>query len=355
MSMTLNWGILGAANFARKHMAPAIHAARGARLVALATSDASKVAPFQAFCPDLRVHADYDALLQDPGVDAVYIPLPNHLHVEWAAKALQAGKHVLVEKPVALRADEIDGLIALRDSTGLLAAEALMIAHHPQWQRTRDLVRSGAIGDLVHVDAVFSFNLKEAGNIRNQAALGGGGLRDIGVYTFGGVRLATGLEPEALAAAHVTWSGSGDGHPGGGVDLLAHVTGRFDGFTYSSLTSMNMAPYQRISFHGSEGWIELRAPFNAGVYDQATLVVERNGVREETRYPGVNQYVLQVEAFGRSALDGADYGWTLEDARGSERMIDRVFLDAAMRGGNPAGQAGEKPGAQPGDIKGESQ
>jgi predicted dehydrogenase len=329
MSATLNWGILGASNFAREHMAPAIHAARGARLVALATSNAAKAAPFQAFCPDLRVHEDYDALLQDAAVDAVYIPLPNHLHVEWASKALQAGKHVLVEKPVALKAAEIDGLIALRDSTGLLAAEAFMIAHHPQWLQVRELIRAGRIGDLVHVDAVFSFNLREAGNIRNQAALGGGGLRDIGVYTFGGVRLATGLEPDTLAAAHVSWSGTGDGKPGGGVDLLAHVTGRFDGFTYSSLTSMNMAEYQRISFHGTQGWIELRAPFNAGVYDQATLVVERNGVREETRYPGVNQYVLQVEAFGRSALSGVGYGWTLEDARGSQQMIDRVFLDAS--------------------------
>jgi predicted dehydrogenase len=354
MSTTLNWGILGAAKFAREHMAPAIHAARGARLVALATSDAVKAAPFQAFCPDLRVHENYDALLADPGVDAVYIPLPNHLHVEWATKALQAGKHVLVEKPVALKAEEIDGLIALRDSTGLLAAEALMIAHHPQWLRTRALIRSGAIGDLVHVDGVFSYNLRDAGNIRAQAALGGGGLRDIGVYTFGGVRLATGLEPDTLAAAHVSWSGSGDGKPGGkaggGVDLLAHVTGRFDGFSYSSVTSMNMAPYQRMSFHGSEGWIELRAPFNAGVYDQATLVVEREGVREETRFPGVNQYVLQVEAFGRSALSGVEYGWALEDARGSEQMIDRVFLDAAA----PEERA-EIPADKPTGKQGESQ
>ena len=171
----VNWGVLGASKFAREHMAPAIHAARGARLAALATSDPGKAVPFQDFCPDLRVHATYEALLADPGIEAVYIPLPHTLHVEWTLKALDAGKHVLCEKPIAMQAAEIDRLIEARDRTGLLAAEAYMIVHHPQWQRARQLVQEGAIGRIRHADCAFSYdNSADPGNIRNRPETGGG-------------------------------------------------------------------------------------------------------------------------------------------------------------------------------------
>src|SRR5690242_4223952 len=136
----VRWGILGAAKFAREFMGPALALAAGGRIVALATSDPAKAEPFMAFAPGIRVHADYDALLSDPDVDAVYVPLPNHLHVEWSLKAMQAGKHVLCEKPMAMQASDYDRLIAARDAAGVLAAEAFMIVHHPQWQRARRLL-----------------------------------------------------------------------------------------------------------------------------------------------------------------------------------------------------------------------
>ena len=157
MGEPVRWGILGAAKFARQHMAPAIHAAVGADFHALATSSEDRAAPFRAFNPNLKVHADYEALLADPSVEAVYIPLPNHLHVEWTMRALDAGKHVLVEKPLAMTAAEFEPVIAKRDATGLMAAEGYMIVHHPQWQRARDLVQGGAIGELRHVDVNFSY------------------------------------------------------------------------------------------------------------------------------------------------------------------------------------------------------
>jgi hypothetical protein len=198
---TVRWGILGAANFARQHMAPAINEAEGAVLAALATSDAARAAPFAAIAPGLRVHSSYDALLADPEIDAVYVPLPNHLHVEWTLKALAAGKHVLTEKPIAMTATEIDRIIAARNSSGLLAAEAYMIVHHPQWQRARELVQDGAIGAVRHADAAFSYdNAADPGNIRNRPETGGGGIRDIGVYTYGSVRFVTGAEPDTLQA-----------------------------------------------------------------------------------------------------------------------------------------------------------
>ena len=140
MADHLRWGILGAANFARQQMAPAIHAARGGALSAIATSSPEKAAPFAALAPGLRVFDDYDALLADPEIDAVYIPLPNSMHVAWSEKAAEAGKHVLCEKPIAMEASGIDRLIETRDRTGKLIAEAWMIAHHPQFAKARELI-----------------------------------------------------------------------------------------------------------------------------------------------------------------------------------------------------------------------
>jgi len=154
----LRWGILGAANFAAQHMGPALHAAAGGELVALATRDPAKAAPFNDIAAGLRVHGDYDALLADPGIDAVYIPLPNTMHVDWTLKALAAGKHVLAEKPVAMAAPEIDRLIVARDAADRLAAEAYMIVFHPQWHHVRALIAGGAIGPLRHVEGMFCFN-----------------------------------------------------------------------------------------------------------------------------------------------------------------------------------------------------
>lgn len=324
----VNWGVLGAAKFAREHMARAIHEAEGARLYALATSDAAKAEGFRAFCPDLRIHADYDALLDDPDIDAVYIPLPNHLHVEWTLKALEKGKHVLTEKPIALRADDIDALIAARDRTGLVAAEAYMIVHHPQWQRARALVLDGAIGRILHADAAFSFdNRTEPGNIRNRPETGGGSIPDIGVYAYGSVRYVTGAEPVRVQS-RIRRENS--------VDVLAQVwadmVGPTGSFTYGAMTSMRLPPRQEVVFQGERGLIRMTGPFNAGLFAEAQLHMLRPGLPDHVeRFPGVRQYRNQVEAFGRSVRQGAPYAWTLEDAKGTQAMIDMVF---AAEGGS---------------------
>jgi predicted dehydrogenase len=328
MADPIRWGIMGAANFARQHMAPAIHAAKGAELAALATSDPAKAEGFTAFCPGLRVHEGYEALLADPDIDAIYIPLPNHLHVEWSIKALEAGKHVLCEKPMAMAADEYDGLIAARDASGCFATEAYMIVHHPQWQRAKALYEEGAIGRLIHVDGLFGYdNSNDPGNVRNTPETGGGGIPDIGVYTYGATRWLSGEEPDAITFADVDFEG--------GVDVLARVSARFPSFSAHWVNSMRMHPCQDMTFVGSEGVIKLTAPFNAGVFATARLEVQKNvhgGGRPATvteeRFPGVNHYVLQVEAFGAHLRDGADYPWTLEDARGTQAVIDAVFAKA---------------------------
>jgi predicted dehydrogenase len=323
----IRWGILGAANFALEQMGPAIHAAHGAELAALATSDPVKAAPFQAFCPTLRVHASYDALLADPAIDAVYIPLPNHLHVAWTLKTLAAGKHVLTEKPIAMQAVEIDRIIAARDYSGLLAAEAYMIVHHPQWQRAKEWLAVGEIGTLRHVDAAFSYNLTDMGNIRARPETGGGGLRDIGVYTFGSARFVTGAEPVELSAQIKMEHG---------VDVFAQVNGVMEGptgrFTYGSMTAINLYNRQVVTFQGTRGMIRLEGgPFNANVNDLAEIELHRTGNTVLTeRWPSANHYVLQVEAFGRSVRDGTPYPCPLEFVRGTQAMIDQVFAVAKI-------------------------
>ncbi|EKE45855.1 oxidoreductase-like protein [Oceaniovalibus guishaninsula JLT2003] len=299
-------------------MAPAIHGARGSTLAAIASRDPAKAATFVELVPDVTIHDGYDALLDDPHIDAVYIPLPNHLHVEWSLKALHAGKHLLCEKPMAMHAAEFDALIRARDKTGRLAAEAFMIVHHPQWTTIRDLLAAGTIGPLVHVDAVFTYdNGNDPQNIRNLVGMGGGGLRDIGVYTFGSVRFATGQEPLGLTARLRMEKD---------FDTFAEVNADFPGFTYHAIVSTRMRKRQQVVFHGRTGILTLTTPFNAGVYDQAELRIETDE-NEVTirRWPGVNQYVLQVEAFTHAASTGSTYVPSLEFSKGTQAMIDAAL------------------------------
>lgn len=319
MTDPIRWGIIGAANFARTTMAPAIHDAENAVLAAVATRDRAKAAPFEALAPGLRVHDSYDALLADPQIDAIYIPLPNALHVTWSEKALRAGKHVLCEKPIAMRVEEIDRLIALRDETGLMIAEAYMIPHHPQWQRVKSLLAEGAIGPLRHIDTYFTFALADAGNIRLNPELGGGVIRDIGVYTLGCARLATGREPE-IEAARLEWRN--------GVDVSARIWARYGSATASVHMSIAAKNRQVALFHGRDGYIELTAPFNAAVHREASVRVVTGNDERLIRYPTARQYVAQVAAFGRSVRSGADYPVPLEFSRGTQAALEAVFAVA---------------------------
>lgn len=321
MSKPVRWGVLGASNFARKHMARAILVAEGAELAALATSSAEKAAGFLAFAPGIKVHNDYDSLLADPTIEAVYIPLPNHLHVEWAIKALDAGKHVLCEKPLAMSADQFDAVIAKRDETGLLAAEAFMIVHHPQFHTARDMVQSGVIGPIRHVDSVFTYDNRTAlDNIRNRADTGGGALPDIGVYPYGATRFVLGTEPTDLAAV-IDYEN--------GVDVYSHVTGRFGSATASFVVSMRMQASQFISFHGEGGRITLTAPYNANVFGDAVIELERESGKIETqRFTTANHYVTQVENFGQAIRSGAAYACPLEFSKGTQAMIDQIYAVA---------------------------
>ena len=314
----IRWGILGASKFAREHMGPAIHAAKGAVLSAVASRNPASVGPFQEFAAECRAIAGYEALIADRDIDAVYIPLPHHMHVEWTVKALHAGKHVLAEKPIAMQAEDFDNLIAARDASGRLAAEAYMIVHHPQWQRARQMVADGAIGRVIHITGGFSYdNSDDPQNIRNQASMGGGGLRDIGVYVLGSARYVMGAELENISAKIRLESG---------FDTFASMQGNMGEATYSAYVSTRMHPHQEMVFHGSEGVLRLTAPFNANIYGEALIELHQPnlGLRVE-KFPAANHYVQQVEAFGHSIRTGAAFPWTLEQARGTQEAIDKIL------------------------------
>jgi predicted dehydrogenase len=315
----IRWGILGAAKIAREWLCPAIHMSERGVLAAIASRRteraAAMAAPYGA-----RVVDGYEALLADPEIDAIYIPLPNSDHVAWTLKCLEAGKHVLCEKPIALNAPEIDALIAARDRSGRFAAEAFMVTHHPQWHRVRQLIADGAIGRLRHVQCAFSFFNEDPENIRNQARLGGGALRDIAVYPCVTTRFVTGEEPTAVRA-EIDWDL--------GIDATARVRADFPSFRLDFYVSMRMAARQFIAFHGTEGWLNVEAPYNAGYYADDAIELRREGgtiVRE--RFPLADQYRSEIDAFNATVLDGAPFDCPLEFSRGNQVMIDMVYAAA---------------------------
>jgi predicted dehydrogenase len=293
--------------------------ARNNSFKALASSSKEKAAAFVQLEPEIEIYRSYEELLADDRINAVYIPLPNTMHVDWTIRAIKSGKHVLCEKPIAMRAKEIDELIKLRNTTGLLVAEAYMIVHHPQWIKAKEIVQSGVLGDLIQVDAVFSYNNQaDLENIRNNSNMGGGGLPDIGVYTLGSVRFVTDQEPAAIRHVDIKYEN--------GVDVWALAAFDFPKFKFTSITSMRMAPRQEVTFQGTDGFIKLTAPFNPLVYDKAEIIKRMNdGTEEVFSYPGVSQYVNQIEAFSDAVLNEKTYPCSLEFSQGTQAMIDSIF------------------------------
>ena len=314
----VRWGIIGASKFALEHMGPAIHLAKGADLYAVASRDLNKVAAFKNFCATCLAIPSYEELLQNPNIDAVYIPLPHHLHTEWAIKALNSGKHVLAEKPIAMHNNDFELLLKARDTTGLMASEAYMIVHHPQWQRARQMIGDGAIGNVIHITGVFSYdNSDYLTNIRNQAEMGGGGMRDIGVYIIGAATYVMNQALENITAKVRLENG---------FDVFTSIQGTLGASQYSTYVSTRMHPHQEMSFHGSTGILRLTAPFNPNVFGEARLELHQPalGLRVE-RFPGANHYIKQVEAFNDSILTSKPLVWTLEQARSTQQAIDTVL------------------------------
>ncbi|RBP05766.1 putative dehydrogenase [Roseiarcus fermentans] len=319
----VKWGVLGVAKIATEKVIPAMQRAQRCDIAAIASRDDSRAREAANQLGIGRAYGSYEALLADPEIEAIYNPLPNELHVPWSIKALEAGKPVLCEKPAALTAEEARTLVAARDRSGKLVAEAFMVRYHPQWRRARELVQSGVIGRVGAIQTFFSYHLLDPDNVRNRPP-GGGGLYDIGCYAVATARYLLGAEPTRVAA-------SLERDPAFGVDRLASGIVAFPGgrhLTFSAATQL--APHQRVTVVGEAGRIEILVPFNALPDRPMRIVIDDGadlmgaGARVE-EFPVCDQYGLQGDAFSRAVLGEAPLEFPIEDAVLNMRVIDALF------------------------------
>jgi len=326
----VKWGVLGVANIATEKVIPAMQRGEAAEIAAIASRDGAKARSAAAKLGIPRAYGSYEELLADPAIEAVYNPLPNELHVPWSIKALEAGKHVLCEKPIALDAEEAQTLIAARDRAGRLAAEAFMVRHHPQWRRARELAASGAIGAVSAVQTFFSYRLLDPNNVRNIPP-GGGGLYDIGCYAILSGRYVFGADPVRVVATL-------DRDPNFRTDRRVSALLEFPGARHLTFTvSTQLAPHQRVTIVGETGRIEIEIPFNAPPDRPTRILIDSGadllggGARTE-EFAVCDQYTLQGDAFSRVVLGESKLEFPLEDAVMSMRVIDALFR-SAERGG----------------------
>jgi predicted dehydrogenase len=310
----IRWGILGVAKIATAKVIPAMQRGSNLEVAAIASRDLSKA---QAAAGQLGIptaYGSYEELLADPSIDAIYNPLPNHLHVPWSIRAAEAGKHVLCEKPIGLSVAETRDLIAARDKAGVKIGEAFMARTHPQWLRARELVRTGKIGDLRVVSGYFSYFNRDPKNVRNIAEIGGGGVMDIGCYPITLSRMIFGAEPLRMHAFL-------DRDPDFKTDRLASVILEYAQGHASFTCSTQLVAYQRMHIFGTTGHIEIEIPFNAPPDKPTRIFV--NGVVEEL--PVCDQYTIQGELFSRAILEDTEVPVPLEDALKNMEVIEKIL------------------------------
>ena len=274
-----------------------------------------------------KAYGSYEALVADPEIDAIYVPLPNHLHVEWTARAAEAGKHVLCEKPIGLVASDAEHLLAVRDRTGVLIQEAFMVRTHPQWLGALDIARSGRIGDVRSIVGYFSFFLDDPANVRNVKAWGGGGLLDIGCYLVNTARMIFEAEPRRVCALIEEQSATG-------VDWMASMIMDFDGRHAAGTCSTQLAHAQRITIAGTVGRIEIEIPFNAPADRPCRIFVEDSPPgaipdRQVIEFDTCDQYTIQGDLFSRAAMEDRPAPYPLEDSVKNMRVIDALFRSGA--------------------------
>ncbi len=321
------WGILSTAKIGREHLIPAILASELGVVSAIASRDAAKARALADRFGVPLSFGSYDEMLASDDIDGVYIPLPTSQHVEWAIKAANAGKHVLCEKPIALSADEIEAVIAARDANNVLVSEAFMVFYHPQWAKVRELIRDGAIGRLRHVQGSFTYFNRDASNMRNVPELGGGALPDIGVYPTIVTRMVTEAEPVSVQAKV-------EHDPDFGTDIYATMAVKFPDFDMSFYVSTQMALKQNMVFHGTDGFIEVKAPFNTGLYghDGVSLHNQNHSHEQHFQFGGVDHYTLEVDRFARKARGEDIEIFDLENSIKNQRLIDAIYA-ASESGG----------------------
>jgi predicted dehydrogenase len=317
MIKSVRWGVLGTAKIALTKVIPAMQRSQWCEIVAIASRDFAKADESAERLNIPTAYGSYGELLADNSIEAVYNPLPNHLHVPWTIKAAEAGKHVLCEKPVALDAAEARTLIDVRDRTGVRIQEAFMVRTHPQWLETRRLIHTGKIGSLRSITGFFTYFNDDLTNIRNQLELGGGALMDIGCYPITISRFMYETEPRRVLGLIQRDAETG-------TDTLTTAVLDFPNGHSTFTCSTRLAPYQRMIFHGTRGRIEVLIPFNAP-HDHPTQIMLNDATIE---FPICDQYEIQGTLFSRAIRENRAQEIPLEDAINNMSVIDAVFRSA---------------------------
>lgn len=324
----VRWGVLGVAKIATTHVIPAMQKGAWSEVAAIASRSAAKAHASAERLGIETAYGSYEELLADPGIEAIYNPLPNHLHVPWSIRALEAGKHVLCEKPIGLSVAEAEQLRTARDRTGKLVQEAFMVRSHPQWTRARDLVRQGRIGPLRSIMGYFSYFNRDPANIRNIHDMGGGALMDIGCYLVNTSRWMFEAEPRRVL-------GLIDRDPEMKVDRLTSIIMDFERGHAIGTCSTQVVAYQRMHLVGTTGRIEIEIPFNAPADRPCRIFVDDgsdlSGAGIETlEIPVCDQYTIQGDRFSQAIREGIPAPYPLEDTIGNMKVIEAVLQSAKI-------------------------
>lgn len=330
MNRKVRWGVLSTAQFGLNRSIPAMQRGEFTEIMAISSRELLKAKEAATRLGIAKAYGSYEELLADGEIEAIYNPLPNHLHAPWTIKAAEAGKHVLCEKPIGLNAGEAQQLLAVRDRAGVKIQEAFMVRTHPQWIGARELVSSGRIGELRAIHGFFTYFNRDPQNIRNQPEIGGGALLDIGCYPITMSRFIFGVEPQRVL-------GLIDRDPELGTDRLTSAILDFPSGQASFACSTQLASYQRMQLCGTRGRIEIEIPFNAPP-DKPTRIFIHDGsdlagnTPEVIEFPVCDQYTIQADLFSRAILDDSPQAVPLEDAVHNMKVIDALFRSAAREG-----------------------
>jgi predicted dehydrogenase len=336
----IRWGVLGVARIATAKVIPAMQRCELCQITAIASRDRAKAQVAARELNIARAYGSYEELLADPDIDAIYNPLPNHLHVPWSIRAAEAGKHVLCEKPIGLNSGEARDLIAARDRTGVTIGEAFMITVHPQWVRTAELARTGRIGELRGVIGTFGYFKRDPENVRNVREWGGGGLLDIGCYPIKAARMFFAEEPVRAAGTLVRDIDFG-------TDILTSAMLEFPSGHCAFTCGTQIVPCQSLQLLGTAGRIEMEIPFNIPPdrtsrirIDDGSDITGTNVIIEE--FPACDQYTLQGDAFARAILKRVPPPVPLEDALANMQAIDAIFRSAESGTWQPVAEVFQK-------------
>lgn len=314
----IRFGILSTANIGRKYVTPAIQLANRCEVTAVASRNLKNAESYASDFDIPKVYGSYDELLADPHIDAVYIPLPNHLHVEWSIKCLYAGKHVLCEKPIGMNAADAEKLLTeSKKYPDLKVMEAFMYRHHPRWKRVVDLVRSGKLGEIKAVHSLFTYFNDDPGNYRNSAEMGGGGLMDVGCYSISTARLIFGRRPKNAF-------GVSEYDPQYHIDRLTSGLLDFESGTSVFTCSTQCHKDQYVKIYGTQGKIELDWPFNPDFSQPAKLHIMMDDDEIVEEFAPCNHFTLQADAFADAILNNEPAPISLEDSIENMRVIDSV-------------------------------